>query len=303
MSIKSYDWIPEYENISTERLRLFDVNVCAHFDNGIRIIEMEGMEQYDTRPKARIINIPSSLGILKNEQKARLLDEYCKFKDICLHEMYMTSLITVGGSLISTVYGVVFDKNGNVIADNTVVPTALSDMKEFFKHQIECAEEALKNLKNNSSDICSTFDLDSKYPEDWSDKYMEVYKRRRYLIIRFKYTGLLNAVIVFDTRRMECILSTTGAMIKDMSVIKTGCNAVENMTAIITGRETLVFSSMNDTIHRLYIEEVESLFRPDTEMQDFLITLTEQCVYLDVAVERELQKVFKKENCSRAYMY
>lgn len=237
MSIK--EWKSEYENASTDKLRLLGVDVIHEYPNGSRIIKLK-----------------SSYKLINNMKASDLSHEGFQYisrvNSLGLCELGSEHRANTDFYVVRSSEAVILNENGDIVIDNVGLKHTYDSREEFYKYHVDTAQKALDFMEENIEKLynaqrkrlstihsigVSAEDVDKSRTDKlfiWRYSYMKVRKRYNLLIVTFEYDRHFCGVIIYNTQSKKVILKSTTAMLHERRIVRGHINgdSVDYITAI-----------------------------------------------------------------------
>lgn len=298
MSIK--EWKPEYERLSTDKLRLLGVEVEAVFESGMRIVKIKDthIKKLDTQI-VRLINIPENhitKEILDTNQDSLSYNKY--YDELDLYEIGGIAVKTIGNEPMEIYKGLLVDGYGNILLENIIESNnkALETKEAYYEDAINRADIALARLERYLKDNYK--EIEDTDTTKHLDTYFKTYKHSRYIVLQLNYDGIFSGVLVYDTKLNKPVLKSTAARIISPVVYdKSNRKNRITTTTIMTGEKALLVMNMGKElkVYELHEKEIEKMYKEHGLSGSFLKNWRERHTLLDNRVVRKIEMSVEKE--------
>lgn len=263
-------WKKEYEKASSDKLRLFGVDVLAEFENGARLVACNG--------SYRLINSEYTSKLVQDG----LVNVY-RHPLMGLYEINSNDKVTIGaGYKLKSYRALLFDDYGNVLSDN------LNSLSERCNSRGDLYEDKSKYIIDGLDRIIEYLPKRYEYLDRktsvWNttlsllgnrgisvDSYMKTRKCNKYLVVSLGYDVVFCGVVVYDTYKEEVVLKSNHAKIEEIVVALDGGRA-ELITAIATEKEVFICTTFDDKVHKFHEEtiSISDIFENSDTLAEFL---------------------------------
>lgn len=286
-------WSKEYENVSSDKLRLFGVVVLAELGNGVRIVQPYG-------GTVLIINIP------KEMDKLELRDGYEYYKyhaELDLHEVGRNEYVYTNNRILTTYTALVFDESGNIAIDETDLQNVVEEKDSFLKEHVNVAKKALDYLEKRINKMVYQYRALSHAPEIQThyDSYMGVTRlgnKGRYLLVDFTYDYTRGAMLLYDIKERRTIIKSTTSEVRLFMLGSKDKKPMKNKMAVSFMTKDLAMVMLEDS-------EIGALLKVDslTKIQNrykneiaFLNDLKRDCNNIDNDLEEAINYELSLQN-------